>query len=138
MAEKVIIYQDKSFRTVFRAADPNAEEQEDPENITQLHALTPYGMLLASLGSCTAIVLNSYARNHNIPLRGVTVECTYDRAFVEDCDDCDPENEYEEIIRESLSFEGDLDPSQQKRLHQIAKACSVRRMLEGGIRVESA
>jgi uncharacterized OsmC-like protein len=36
-----------------------------------------------------------------------------------------------------LTLEGDLDEKQQKQLHQVAKACSVRRMVEAGIRIES-
>ena len=138
MSERVVVYQDRSFRTAFKAADPHEEESDQVENVVHLHELTPYGMLLASVGSCTAIVVNSYARNHDIPLKGVTVDAQYDRIFAQDCDDCDSENEYEEIIRESVAFEGDLDEKQLKRLHQVAKACSVRRLLESGIRVETA
>ena len=137
MSERVVVYQDRSFRTEFKAADPNEEDSDQVENVVHLHELTPYGMLLASVGSCTAIVVNSYARNHNIPLKGITVDASYDRIFAEDCDDCDEDNEYEEIIRESVDFEGDLDEKELKRLHQVAKACSVRRLLESGIRVET-
>lgn len=137
MSERVVVYQDKSFRTEFRAADPNDEESNDVETVMHLHNLTPYGMLLASVGACTAIVVNPYARNHGIPLRGITVDVAYDRVFVDDCDDCDADNQYEEIIREQVDFEGKLDENQLKRLHQVVKACSVRRLLENGIRVVS-
>jgi putative redox protein len=137
MSERVVVYQDKSFRTVFKAADPHDEDTEHVENVVHLHDLTPYGMLLASVAACTAIVVNSYAQNHNIPLKGVTVDTSYDRAFIDDCDDCDEDNVYEEIIQEKLNFEGDLDEKQLKRLHQVARACSIRRLLESGIRVES-
>jgi uncharacterized OsmC-like protein len=137
MAERVVVYQDKSFRTDFRAADPHDEDSSEVENVMHLHNLTPYGMLLASLGACTAIVVNSYARNHGIPLRGITVDAAYDRVFADDCEDCDADTDYEEIIREHTHFEGDLDEAQLKRLHQVVKACSVRRLLENGIRVVS-
>lgn len=137
MAERVVVYQDRSFRTEFKAADPNDEASDELENVMHIHSLTPYGMLLASVGACTAIVVNSYARNHGIPLKGITVDASYDRIFAEDCEDCDIENEYEEIIRESIDFEGDLDSKQLDRLHQVAKACSVRRMLERGIPVKT-
>ena len=137
MSERVVVYQDKSFRTDFRAADPNAEDNSEVETVMHLHNLTPYGMLLASLGACTAIVVNTYARNHAIPLRGISVDTAYERVFADDCEDCDIENEYEEVIREHVELEGDLDESQLKRLHQVVKACSVRRLLESGIRVIS-
>lgn len=137
MSERVVVYQDKSFRTDFRAADPALEDNSEVEPVMHLHNLTPYGMLLASLSACTAIVVNTYARNHDIPLRGISVDSAYKRVFADDCEDCDAENEYEEIIHEQVNFEGDLDDSQRKRLHQVAKACSVRKLLENGIRVVS-
>ena len=137
MAERVVVYQDKSFRTDFRAADPNDEDTSKVEPVMHLHNLTPYGMLLASLAVCTTIVVNTYAGNHGIPLRGITVDATYDRVFVDDCEDCDIDNQYEQVIREHVDFEGDLDESQLKRLHQVVKACSVRKVLENGIRVIS-
>lgn len=137
MTERVVVYQDRSFRISFKAGDPNDDESDEVENVVSLHNLTPYGMLLASLGACTAIVVNSYARNHDIPLKGITVDASYGRVFAEDCDDCDEENQYEEIIQESTHFEGELDEAQLKRLHRVVKACSVRRLLESGIRVES-
>lgn len=137
MSERVIVYQDKGFRTTYRASDPNDETSDEVENVMHLHDLTPYGMLLASVASCTAIVVNAYARNHQIPLRGVTVDASYDLVFIEDCDDCDENGGFEEIIQEKIQFEGKLDENQLKRLHQVAKACSVRRLLENGIRVES-
>lgn len=137
MAERVVVYQDKSFRTEFKAVDPHDSESGKLENVMHLHQLTPYGMLLASVGSCTAIVLNSYAHNHAIQLQAVTVDCTYDRVFADDCDNCDPEQQYEDIIQEKLTFDGVLSESDLKRLHQVAKACSIRRILEDGIRIES-
>ena len=137
MSERVVVYQDKSFRTDFKSADPHDEDSDVVENVMHLHNLTPYGMLLASVAACTAIVVNSYARNHDIPLKGVTVDARFDRNFAEDCDDCDEKNEYEEVIKESLNFEGDLDQNQLKRLHQVAKACSIKRLLENGIPIQT-
>ena len=137
MSERVVVYQDKSFRTDFKASDPQDETSDDLEAVMHLHELTPYGMLLASVGACTAIVVNSYARNHNIPLRAVTVDSSYDRVFMDDCEDCEENNDYEEIISEHIEFEGDLDAKAIKRLHHVARACSVRRLLESGIRVEA-
>lgn len=137
MSERVVVYQDKSFRTDFKASDPNDESSDALETVMHLHELTPYGMLLASVSACTAIVVNSYARNHNIPLRAVSVDSAYDRVFMDDCEDCEGNDAYEEIITEKIEFEGDLDEQQLKRLHYVARACSVRRLLENGIRVET-
>ncbi len=137
MSEKVVIHQDKEYRTEFKAADPEGEKPGELESVMHLHQLTPYGLLLASVASCTAIVLNAFSQHHNIPLESVTVDCMFDRVFSDDCKDCDEDKQYEEIIKEKLTFEGNLDDKQLKQLHQVAKACSVRRMVESGIRIES-
>jgi putative redox protein len=137
MAERVVVYQDKTYRTDFRAADPGEGDTSVVEPVMHLHNLTPYGMLLASLGACTAIVLNTYAHNHGIPLRGVTVDTSFARVFADDCEDCEIDDTYEEVINEKVDFEGELDESQLRRLHRVAKACSIRRLLENGIRVIS-
>ena len=137
MSERVVIHQDNAYRTEFKAVDPEGENPGELENVMHLHQLTPYGLLLASVASCTAIVLNAFSQHHEIPLKGVTVDCRFDRVFSDDCKGCDEDKQYEEIIREKLAFEGDLDDKQLKQLHQVAKACSVRRMVESGIRIES-
>jgi uncharacterized OsmC-like protein len=137
MSERVVVYQDKDFQTGFKAADPEGAKPGELEDVGHLHQLTPYGLLLASVASCTAIVLNTFSQHHDIPLESVTVDCMFDRVFADDCKDCDENTQYEEIIKEKLSFEGDLDDKQLKQLHQVAKACSVRRMVESGIRIES-
>ncbi|MFN2303636.1 MAG: hypothetical protein ACK2TV_07875 [Anaerolineales bacterium] len=59
MSERVVVYQDKSFRTEFKAADPHDESSDKLESVMHLHELTPYGMLLASVSACTAIVVKS-------------------------------------------------------------------------------
>lgn len=137
MAERVVVYQDRSFRTQYKAADPQEDDTDVVDNVMHLHNLTPYGMLLASLGTCTAIIVNTYARNHDIPLRGLTVDVDYDRVYAEDCDDCEMDTKYEEVIRKQISFEGELETAQIDRLHRVAEACSVSKMLANGIRIES-
>jgi putative redox protein len=137
MSERVVVYQNREFQTEFLASDPNDEQTDEVEAVMHLHDLTPYGMLLASLAACTAIVVNTYANHHNIPLQGLSVDAAYDRVFAEDCEDCDENSVYEEIIRERIELEGDLNPSQRDRLHKVARACSIRRMLEHGIHVET-
>jgi uncharacterized OsmC-like protein len=137
MSERVVIHQDNEYRTEFKAADPEGEKPGELKGVDHLYQLTPYGLLLASVASCTAIVLNAFSQHHDIPLKGVTVDCSFDRVFADDCKDCDENTKYEEIIKENLAFEGDLDDMQIKQLHQVAKACSVRRMVESGVRIES-
>ena len=137
MSERVLCYQNNAFQTGFQAAESENDQPGELRDVAHLQELTPYGLLLASLASCTAIVLNSFANNHEIPLESVTINCEFGRVFAEDCKNCDENTEYEEIIQESLAFEGELTEKQRQILHQVAKACSIRRMIETGIQVQS-
>ena len=137
MSERVVCYQDNQFQTGFKAAESEGEQPAELQDVAHLQELTPYGLLLASLASCTAIVLNAFANNHDIPLQSVMIDCQYDRIFAEDCENCDETTQYEQIIREKLQFEGELTDKHRKILHQVAKACSIRRMIESGIQIQS-
>lgn len=137
MSERIICYQNSQFQTGFKAAESEGDQPAELRDVTHIQELTPYGLLLVSLASCTAIVLNTFSQNHAIPLQSVTIDCQYDRVFAEDCKNCDETTHYEQIIREKLEFEGDLTDEQRKILHQVAKACSIRRMVETGIQIES-
>jgi len=41
MSERVVVYQDKSFRTDFKLADPHDEDSDVVETVMHLHNLTP-------------------------------------------------------------------------------------------------
>lgn len=137
MSERVVCFQNNQFQTGFKAAETEGARDAELKDVGHLQQLTPYGLLLASLSSCTAIVLNTFSNNHGIPLQSVTIDCQYDRVFADDCENCDENAQYEEVIREKLEFEGDLSDKQQKILHQVAKACSIRQIIESGIEVHS-
>ena len=66
MTEKMIIRQNKDWQVGFWATDPNDPESEEFQPVHGLHEITPYGMMLASLGSCTAQVVLSYAQHHQV------------------------------------------------------------------------
>ncbi len=135
--ERVWVWQNKDYETMFSAPPVEEPELEELHPVQHIHELSPYGMMLASLGSCTTVVLNSYAENHNIPLEAVEIHLQYDRIFKEDCDNCENINEYKEIIREQIRFEGDLSEKDLKRLQAVAHACPIYRMFLQGIEIET-
>jgi len=55
MGERVVVRQDRNFITRISAGNPHEPESGVLEEVAHIHELTPYGMLLASLGSCTAL-----------------------------------------------------------------------------------
>jgi putative redox protein len=140
VSEHVIVWQNDQFEIEFRAAEPVEDEQaktEEPEPVYHIHELTPYGQMLTSLGSCTTIVLHTYAQHHEVPLKEVTIDLRYERVFHEDCENCEEIERYEEQIEEQIAFEGDLSDRQRDKLLHIAHQCSIRKILEDGLKIES-
>ena len=88
---------------------------------------TPYDLLLMSLRACTSMTLRMYANRKKLPLDDVTVRLRHERVHAEDCIDC---NHTIERITRSITFEGDLDEAQRRRLLEIADKCPVHRTLE--------
>lgn len=136
MAEKVIVRQDNQLQTQFMAADPEADNGS-LEEVAHIHALTPYGMMLASLGACTAIVINSYAQNHGLDLQEVELALRYEREFDAESATQSAPPDFEEHITEQIAFHGDLTEDERLKLFRIAKQCSIHQMYERGIDIHS-
>jgi uncharacterized OsmC-like protein len=137
MAEKVIIRQDSDFRAEIHAAIPEGPEAGEMRPVSELYALTPYGMLLVSLGLCTGIVLHTYAQNHGLHLEEVALRLQYDRVFREDCKNCEHIQRYEEQFVEEVALTGDLTKKERDKLEHIAHQCSVYKILRDGATVSS-
>ena len=146
MAEAVIVRQNSRFEIQIDAIVQHDHEHEhrhanqsEPEfqPISDIRYLTPYGMLLASLGSCTTVVLHTYAQNHGVELDEAEVRVSYDRVFADDCEDCEEIDEFHERIDVAVALTGQLSASERTRLHMIARHCSIHKMLEQGIEVRT-
>jgi uncharacterized OsmC-like protein len=137
MAEQVTVRQNSNFETEFWASDPREPESGEIEPVVHIHELSPYTMLLASLGACTAIVLNTYSQHHDVDLEQVETHLSYERVFQDDCENCEDIDRYEEQIEETLTLIGNLTDKERKKLFQISKQCSVHKLLEDGITIRS-
>jgi putative redox protein len=137
MAEKVIIRQDNQFRTLILSADPEDIHSNEMEAVDDIHQLTPYGMLLSSLGSCTALVLHTYAQNHDIQLVEVEITLVYQRVFREDCEDCEEAQDYQEEIQESINLKGEISIANREKLIRVADYCPIYKMLLNGIKINT-
>ena len=137
MPEKVVVRQKNNFETEFWALDPEAPESAELFPIRHIEDLTPYGMLLASVGSCTAVVVNTYAQYHGLELKEVELATEYQRTFKDDCEHCEEISQYEEQINMDVSFKGNLTPQEHEKLFKISLQCPIHKMLKGGIKVQS-
>jgi putative redox protein len=138
MSEKIIVRQNRRLEVEILAAETDGEHAGELRAVGRINELTPYGLLLAGLGSCTTVVVHTYARNHDVQLERVEAAVEYRRDFREDCEHCEEIERYEEAILEDVRFEGTLSAEERETLERVAELCSIRKMLENGVPVLSA
>ncbi len=98
---------------------------------------TPYDLLLASLGSCTSMTLRMYADRKNWPLEQVDVHLNHQKIHVNDCQDCESDVGFIDVIEREIQLEGPLDEVQKARLLEIADRCPVHKTLHNEIKVRT-
>jgi uncharacterized OsmC-like protein/alpha/beta superfamily hydrolase len=96
---------------------------------------TPYELLSAGLGACTAMTLRLYADRRGWPLTGSTVRLKYGRVHAQDCAACEESNEYIHRFQRELKLEGELSTEQRDKLREIADKCPVHKTLSEKIEV---
>jgi putative redox protein len=103
---------------------------DEPEDLGGANAgPSPERLLLAALGTCTAVTLSMYAQRKRWPLAGVEVELGYNPGG---------KPEAGTDIRRRIELHGELDDVQRQRLLQIANACPIHKALTGEIRIDTA
>ncbi|MFB6368607.1 MAG: OsmC family protein, partial [Gemmatimonadota bacterium] len=95
---------------------------------------SPYDLVNAALGACTAMTLRMYADRKEWPLEEVTVRVDHDKVHADDCEACDDadagdRSKIDRFERE-VSVTGELDDEQRERLLEIADRCPVSRTLK--------
>ena len=103
---------------------------------------SPYELLLAALGACTAMTLRMYIERKQLPVSEVEVLLTFDRIHAADCESCAAEQRErdEEIqhISRLIYVTGPLSEEQRQRLLYIAGRCPVHITLGSRPHVEDA
>lgn len=133
MPEKVVVLSNYS-ETIFWAPDLKYDEFRPVE---QISALTPNGMLLASLGSCTATALHAYAQDHDLDLQYVELRLRCDQLDTQECEDHTRYGQGTEQIEAEIVLYGRLLPDEHDRLLDIVHQCSIHKMLKDGMAVRS-
>ena len=136
MALPVVLHARGSFRTEVEAG-PHRWVLDEPADVGgNGEGPTPYDMLAAALGGCTAMTLHFYAKREKIPLEGVDVSVTHDRQHAKDCADCIVKSGFIHHFRVEIRLHGNLTPEQRERLLSIANRCPVKKTLSSEIRID--
>jgi putative redox protein len=100
--------------------------------------LSPYALLLSSLAACKVMTVHLYARRKQWPVETVTIRMQHNKIYARDCEDCvSLPNTKIDLIETEISFEGDLDEEQIKRLAEIADRCPVHRTLTSETKIRT-
>lgn len=97
----------------------------------------PYDLLLAALGSCTAITMRMYADRKGWPLTSVQVTLVHDRIHATDCAECVTSTGRLDRIRRQVLLSGELNADQIAALATIADKCPVHRTLTHEVTVRT-
>lgn len=92
----------------------------------------PHELLLASLGSCTAITLEMYAQKKGWELKSVKVDLNQDTVE----DPANPGKKISKITRD-IKVEGSFDAEQIESLKQAADRCPIHKLLNGPSQIET-
>lgn len=90
---------------------------------------TPYDLVVAGLGACTAMTLRLYAEAKAIPLERVAVALMHDKTYATDCAECETKEGRIDRIERVITLEGNLDDAMRAKLLEIANKCPVHRTL---------
>lgn len=104
-----------------------ADEPEEKGGTNE--GMTPMALLLASLGSCTAITIRMYADRKNIPLGAIKIHLAIAKK--------EEEVNLSTRITRTIELTGDLTFEQRERIIEIADRCPVHRMLSNPIQIET-
>lgn len=136
--EPLMVSADKSrFRTNITVNGHTLVADEPQELGGTDQGPTPYDLLLASLGSCTAITLRMYADRKNWPLENIDIALTHSKEHAQDSEECETKTGQIDHITREIDLTGSLDKEQRARLLEIADRCPVHRTLHNKIVVKT-
>lgn len=98
---------------------------------------SPYDLVSAGLGACTAMTLQMYARRKKWDLQEVKVHLEHYKDYASDMMDMENKSSQIDHFDRVLELEGDLNEEQKERLLEIANKCPVHRTLHQDVEVKT-
>ncbi|AOE50540.1 bifunctional alpha/beta hydrolase/OsmC family protein [Kangiella sediminilitoris] len=98
---------------------------------------SPYDLLSAALGTCTAMTLNMYARHKELDVSNVVVNVSHGKVHAKDCEDCEDKKVKIDKFTRSIRIEADITDDQRQRLLEIADRCPVHQTLHKEVAIET-
>ncbi len=99
---------------------------------------SPYDLLAAGLGACTAMTLRMYSDRKGIDLKEVRVHLQHSKIYSDDCGNCESSNAKIDQIERIIELEGNLTDEVKKRLLEIADKCPVHKTLLSDIKIKTS
>lgn len=97
----------------------------------------PYAFLAASLGACTVMTLNMYARHKKLAAERVHCTVSHARIHEKDCEGCEEGEDKIHQLSRVIEIEGELTDEERERMLEIAERCPVHKTLENRITIRS-
>lgn len=139
---RVKLTMNEGFRTQIAAGAHTLIADEPKEAGGTDEGPSPYELLLAALGACTAMTLKMYVERKKLPITDVEVSLTFDRIHIDDCESCVKEerlnDQQVQHISRLIYVTGDVTEEQKERLLYIAGRCPVHVTLHSNPHVEDA
>ena len=95
---------------------------------------SPYDLLAAALGTCTAMTLRMYFERKKVELGTISVNVTHTKIHAQDCEECSPERQQLDLridrFNRTISIEGGVTGDFEGKILEIADKCPVHKTLE--------
>ncbi|MDB5982919.1 MAG: OsmC family protein [Pseudomonas sp.] len=121
MSVTVNTLSDSPYRHVIEVNDKHQLFTDLPETLGgEDSAPDPHDYFDVALGSCKALTVRLYAKQHDIPLTGVSVKVEHDGS---------QERAGKYAMSVELTLSGDLTDEQRTLLHRIADRCPLHKLM---------
>src|SRR3954467_13369697 len=139
MATEVVVTTAKGGYRTEISAGPHRLIADEPTSVPggTNQGPTPYDLVAAALGACTAMTLHMYAQRKGWPLEEAIVRLRHGKVHAADEETCAKRPARLDAIERTVELVGALDETQRTRLHEIADRCPGHRTLGAGVRIPS-